>query len=468
MPSSSLTLTCPPSSTLNILSLLLTYDLNWKLHDSSPAKTVSMRLGILSHLSFFLNSKRPWAVEHNGQIIGHTCIWLTVSRLYRYRVVSVTPSTSAQVSLVNFLIKRHHLEEWTHARKPGVSMDLMVPPRSFKALLRTLHKYRVPVITKIDNVQALIDEQMKQHRVLDTLPRSFDHTRYHRLDEIYSILDGVETDSELVTTYVAGTTYEGRDIRVAKVSSGGSKEAIWIDCGIHAREWVSPATCLYILDQLTSGSSEATRLLDSHDFYIMPSANPDGYEYTWTNNRIWRKNRVPYGSLGCHGTDPNRNFDSDFGGPGTSNSPCSDIYHGPSAFSEKESQAIRDSVTSHRPRMFFTLHSYSQLWMTPYGYTHSLPANYDEQHRVAGVGVNALTAVHGTRFNMSYMSVSFSLYPAAGGSSDWAYDSAGIQYAYALELRDTGNYGFLLPPEQILPTGEETFVGIVAAIDAAK
>ena len=57
---------------------------------------------------------------------------------------------------------------------------------------------------------------------------------------------------------------------------------------------------------------------------------------------------------------------------------------------------------------------------------------------------------------------------AAGGSSDWAYDSAGIQYAYALELRDTGNYGFLLPPEQIIPTGEETFAGIVAAIDAAK
>lgn len=55
---------------------------------------------------------------------------------------------------------------------------------------------------------------------------------------------------------------------------------------------------------------------------------------------------------------------------------------------------------------------------------------------------------------------------AAGGSNDWAYDARGIQYAYSIELRDTGEYGFLLPAEQILPTGEETWAGIVAAINA--
>lgn len=55
---------------------------------------------------------------------------------------------------------------------------------------------------------------------------------------------------------------------------------------------------------------------------------------------------------------------------------------------------------------------------------------------------------------------------AAGGSSDWAYDALGVSYAYALELRDTGNFGFLLPENQILPTAEETWAGIVAAINA--
>ena len=37
-----------------------------------------------------------------------------------------------------------------------------------------------------------------------------------------------------------------------------------------------------------------------------------------------------------------------------------------------------------------------------------------------------------------HLSWLFSSDPAAGGSSDWAYDGAGVQYAFALELRDTG------------------------------
>lgn len=57
---------------------------------------------------------------------------------------------------------------------------------------------------------------------------------------------------------------------------------------------------------------------------------------------------------------------------------------------------------------------------------------------------------------------------ASGGSTDWAYDTTGIQYTYALEMRDTGEYGFLLPADQILPTGEETWAGLIAAINAVN
>ena len=35
------------------------------------------------------------------------------------------------------------------------------------------------------------------------------------------------------------------------------------------------------------------------------------------------------------------------------------------------------------------------------------------------------------------------------------YGDAGIPYAFAMELRDTGEHGFILPPDQIIPTGEE-------------
>ena len=56
--------------------------------------------------------------------------------------------------------------------------------------------------------------------------------------------------------------------------------------------------------------------------------------------------------------------------------------------------------------------------------------------------------------------------PAAGGSEDWTYGELGVKYSFSVELRDEGRYGFLLPPEQIIPTGEETFEGLKALVKA--
>ena len=56
-----------PSSTLNIIGLSFTCNLNWKLCISSLAKTASMKLGVLSRLrQFFLTS--PTANSKQGLI----------------------------------------------------------------------------------------------------------------------------------------------------------------------------------------------------------------------------------------------------------------------------------------------------------------------------------------------------------------------------------------------------------------
>ncbi|KAK7076841.1 hypothetical protein SK128_011598 [Halocaridina rubra] len=391
-----------------------------------------------------------------------------------FQVLTVRPQTTEDADLIHRAVNNLGLDQWTRPKALGAPVDIMMTDRQANSFMNILRSKNIPAEVKIADIQKVIDEQATARENRPKSSRAFDHTDYHTLNEIYATLDGLKSDfPSLVTDYVAGTTYEGRDIRVTVISSDGSntRDVIWIDCGIHAREWVSTATCQWILDQLTSGygsDSEVTALLDTYDFHIMTVTNPDGYEYTWNSDRLWRKNRVPYGGLGCHGTDPNRNFDSAFGGPGTSDSPCSDIYHGPSAFSEAESSAVRDSTVAlgSRMKMFITIHSYSQYWMTPYGYDYTLPANYDEQYRVAETGVQALTAVHGTQF--TYGNIADVIYLAAGGSSDWAYDATGVQYAFALELRDTGFWGFLLPPEQIIPTGEETWAGLKAAITAMQ
>lgn len=56
---------------------------------------------------------------------------------------------------------------------------------------------------------------------------------------------------------------------------------------------------------------------------------------------------------------------------------------------------------------------------------------------------------------------------AAGGSMDWVKYYYGTRITYTYELRDTGRYGFLLPPEQIIPTGEETLDSLITIFQEA-
>ena len=61
--------------------------------------------------------------------------------------------------------------------------------------------------------------------------------------------------------------------------------------GIHAREWISPAVVTYMMRELTENITGQQELVDELDWYIVPSVNPDGYAYTWSDDRLWRKTR---------------------------------------------------------------------------------------------------------------------------------------------------------------------------------
>ena len=47
--------------------------------------------------------------------------------------------------------------------------------------------------------------------------------------------------------------------------------------GIHAREWISPATVTYVMNNLVT-NPQYDRLLDMFDFFILPVTNPDGWD----------------------------------------------------------------------------------------------------------------------------------------------------------------------------------------------
>jgi len=178
---------------------------------------------------------------------------------------------------------------------------------------------------------------------------------------------------------------------------------------------------------------------------------------------MWRRTRQPHDPSGnCVGVDANRNFGFQFGGPGSSPVFCSETYRGPSAYSEPETLAVKNFIESAENvdwTAFITTHSYSQLFMTPYGYTKNLTADYPE---LEALGLDFADAVHsefGTEYEVG--SAANILYESSGSSRDWAKGSGLFKYVYTIELRDKGQYGFVLPPAQIIPTGLETWKGLL-------
>ncbi|KAF8677525.1 hypothetical protein RHS04_06041 [Rhizoctonia solani] len=245
------------------------------------------------------------------------------------------------------------------------------------------------------------------------------------------------------------------------------KDRMVIQGAQHAREWIASATALYIAHALVTPEGEPgslQHLLNKFDFTIIPVPNPDGYAYTWSTDRLWYKNRMqlqPDAAYHeCRGIDMNRNWGYQWNTSdhfsGSPEDPCSHWYPGAYPFQAPEVTAIANYIRrTPKIRGFLDLRSYGQQLMYPYSYSCEHVAPHAENLIEAALGATkALRETHGIPYT-SGASCEL-LYPAPGNIIDWTYGDAGIKYSYSLMLRDTGTYGFLLPPRYIQPVGEET------------
>ncbi|MDG2165157.1 MAG: M14 family zinc carboxypeptidase, partial [Flavobacteriales bacterium] len=203
------------------------------------------------------------------------------------------------------------------------------------------------------------------------------------------------------------------------------------------------------------------------DVYIVPIVNPDGYVYSHTTDRYWRKNRQPNPGSSYIGTDLNRNWDADWnGGQSTSTSPSSDIYVGSYPFSAYEANVVKNYMQSiPNLRGHLDIHSYSALVLGPWGYTNSQTPDHAEVVSLGNAMNDAITNTNGYPFTFGTGDANGALYLASGTMPDWTYDGLGaLGYTYELRPNSASGGGFELPESQILDAAEENYNGAMEMI----
>lgn len=359
-----------------------------------------------------------------------------------------------------------------HVRTTNQKLTILVPSHLVPNIEDLFRRYHITNTVLLPNIQENMDRQRLNVKPKETKGIELEWTNYYQWDTIMDYLDVLVDKYPFVTQFEIGKTYEGRPIRgikIAKGTSGTKRPGIFIEGTIHAREWISPATVTYIINQLlTSANPEVQAMANEFDWYFVPVLNVDGYIHTFDVDRLWRKNRKPYGL--CVGVDLNRNFDSNWSGAGSSGDPAQFDFAGSGPNSEPEVKALSDFLTLNRDKIdvFISLHSYSQLIMFPYGHTEERVDNYEDLKAIGEKAREAIKARHGKDYGVG--SIIETIYPSSGGSSDWVRHALDIKISYTFELRCAPDEVdmFILPAEQIIPVGEEITDAFVAMLKEAK
>ncbi len=361
----------------------------------------------------------------------------------------------------------------------GPELDIVISPEARAAL----DEAGIPYEVLIPDLGELIAAERAQYETVRAMEQGGGVLRgdtyfdtFRTFDEVNARTDMLVANNPGVVTPVSvGTSRFGRSIRGFALSAPDSPEnprdsrrQVLFNGTQHAREWLGTTTVMWIGHQLLAdyqaGDARVVELLNNAEVIFVPIINPDGYVYTWTNNRMWRKTRVNNGN-GTFGVDPNRNWGYEWGGEGASASPGNDTYRGPSAFSEPETAALRDFIIAN-PRIdaHIDFHTFSQLILSPWGYTSQLPPEPAQSlfDRLNADMARAIRSVHGMSYvgGPSYTTI----YPASGTVPDWMFGDRG-KLSWTIELRDTGTYGFIAPASEIHPTGQENYAAVLTLLD---
>lgn len=260
-----------------------------------------------------------------------------------------------------------------------------------------------------------------------------------------------------------GLSIEGRDLWMVKISDSpdiDETEQEILYTGLHhAREPQSMTTLIYFMwYMLENYGSDATvtGLVDNRELYFVPVVNPDGYVYNQSTNPngggMWRKNRRNNGN-GTFGVDLNRNYGYRWGydNSGSSASTSSETYRGTAAFSEPETQVMRNFALSRQFRMANNFHSYGNLLIFPWGFIANF---YTPDHATYTAWGQDMTQFNNYTDGTANQTVG---YLVNGEANDWLYGEQVLKdkvFGFTTEV-GTSSDGFWPAQARIIPLADE-------------
>jgi hypothetical protein len=294
-----------------------------------------------------------------------------------------------------------------------------------------------------------------------TVWRSYDEPGGIR-DELYMLATRYSGFAKLE---VIGHSTQNREIIALKVTQGargmpdGARRAVLYSSTQHAREWISTEVnrrfLRWILEQRRLEDPQIVDLLKTTELWFVLVANPDGYQYTFDVERLWRKTLRDNNGDGQitngDGVDPNRNYPEhwNYDNEGSSSQFSSDTYRGPSAGSEPETKAIMGLYDRIDFKFHVNYHSFGEWLLYPEGWQIGT-ASQDDPIYFALSGNKDNPAIPGFQPGLS----SDVLYVTNGETTDFAHSVHGA-LAWTPELGEgEPGAGFVFPDNEALVQAE--------------
>jgi Zinc carboxypeptidase len=277
-----------------------------------------------------------------------------------------------------------------------------------------------------------------------------------------------------------GTTIQGRDILAIKLTQNarrqpdGSRPAVLYSGVQHAREWIAGEVArrlmLWYIDRWRANDKDIRDLLSETELWFVPIANPDGYQYTFDAERLWRKNLRDNDGDGAitiaDGVDPNRNYPNHFkyDEEGSSSITSSETYRGTGPASEPETQALKGLLDRIGFAFQVNYHSVGEWLLYAEGWQIATPTADDPIYFALSGNLDN-PAIDGFHPGLS----SDVLYVTNGETTDYAHAATGA-LAWTPELGDgcpDEDCGFVFPDDEAA-VQEEFERNIPFALSVAK